>query len=323
MTPENGDSSEPTRNKVGAVGADLESELRDVITYGVAEAFPRLGQLRGLRYYMQHAPDDSVAGGTKVLRQLLRLAAMEFDPGPRTGAITALLSLDREGKGKRPLNGPDGLREAAGKFYKIGWDQFSRTKEDDLICHFAAWVRLWDLAQRPPPGAMLRLDWEVVEHVADRMYRLLEREFAPDLVVTMAGPGSFAAIYTMRLNPRDVPVLVAVTFPFRDSAGSAEHLFRSVAASIGWTGIRTSKWSVYIPDLVLAYPAGSRVVLLDDRVLTGETQALLHELLSDRSLDVRCAALFAPKNSLVKDLLVGQYVEGPFEMPWGSSRGRT
>ncbi|MDP8931857.1 MAG: hypothetical protein M3O70_25625 [Actinomycetota bacterium] len=301
------------------MGATLEEDLHKVIRHGVATAFPSLTALRSLRYYHAHAVDDSPGVGAKVIRQLLTTAAAEFDPGPRSEAIKALLAVKKE---KRKLNGPDGLRQAAGDYFGVGWDQFSRTLEKPLVADFAVFVETWDRGQREPGGQPLRFTWDDIHATADRMYRQLEQQFAPDVVVTMAGPGSFAAIYTMRLNPRDVPVVVAVTFPKREEAMTGELQFRAAATANGWTGFSTPKWSVFVPDVIFCYPKGSRVVILDDRVITGESQALLHRMLTEAGMDARCAALFAPKETQVKDLIVGRYVEGTFDMPWGPSRGR-
>jgi hypothetical protein len=139
----------------------------------------------------------------------------------------------------------------------------------------------------------------------------------------MSGPGSFAAIYTMRIDHRDTPVAVAVTFPARETRKTSEHQFRQVALRDGWEGVATAKWSVYVPNVVMHYPPGSRVTILDDRVISGETQAIVKRMLELRDLEVQCAALFGPRECEVPDILVGRYIEGEFEMPWGTSRGRT
>lgn len=127
----------------------------------------------------------------------------------------------------------------------------------------------------------------------------------------------------MRLNPRDVPVIVAVTFPFRELPDPEKLQFRQVATRHAWVGFSTPKWSVFVPPILTDYPAGSRILILDDRVISGETQALLRRILEDQGLAVRCAALFGPRECAVPDLIVARYIDGEFDMPWGSSRGRT
>lgn len=301
----------------------MEGEIWAVIRQGVIASFPGLTGLRGLRYYQMCASADTPALGVPVLKAMLKLAANDFDPGPRSKAIADLLAVDAHGRTQRRLNREGGLRDKAGAHFKIGWDQFGRTIEPQLVGDFAEFLTVWDSSQHLLPTERLQLRWDDIERAADQMWRALEREFRPDIVVTMSGPGSFAAIYTMRLSPRDVPVVMAVTFPRREHPDNEELQFRQVATGQRWIGLSTSKWSVWIPPVFALYPKGSRVLVLDDRVITGETQALLRGVLTAQGLDVRCAALFGPRDCQVENIIIARRIEGEFDMPWGPSRGRT
>lgn len=152
--------------------------------------------------------------------------------------------------------------------------------------------------------------------------RRLERQFEPDLLITMSGPGSFAACTLMRLNVRDVPVLVATTFPGMGEPNRAERAFATAAVKSGAVHLRTAKWSIYLPSLVRHLPAQHRVALVDDRVVTGESQLLTRKLLIGMGYQVACAALFANPGAPVPDLMVGREIPALFQLPWGSARGR-
>lgn len=305
------------------MGAGLEDDVRTVVQHGVVSAFPSLGHLRALRYYQIHASVDNAVLGVPVVRNLLRLAAAEFDPGQRSNAISDLLAVELDGKKQRKLTGEGSLREKAGRHFGIGWDHFYRTIESDLVRDFAEFLPIWDRSQQVGAQVRQQLEWIDIERAADQMWRSLERDFSPEIVVTMSGPGSFAAIYTMRLSPRDVPVVMAVTFPYRDDPHQEELQFRRVATQNRWIGLSTAKWSVFVPPVLSSYPHGSRVLVLDDRVISGETQALLHRMLTAQGLNVRCAALFGPRESALDGTIIARRIDGEFDMPWGPSRGRT
>jgi len=88
------------------------------------------------------------------------------------------------------------------------------------------------------------LSWETTHLLLNKLQRDIETAFAPDVVVTMSGPGSFAACYCMGLNPRDVAVIFATTFPKRNERNASHQIFRRAAMASGWIYIDTNKWEV-------------------------------------------------------------------------------
>src|SRR6185369_8709584 len=69
---------------------------------------------------------------------------------------------------------------------------------------------------KPTQSTEFSISWESTHLLLNNLQRRIESSFAPDIVITMSGPGSFAACYCMSLNPRDIAVLFATTFPKRN-----------------------------------------------------------------------------------------------------------
>jgi hypoxanthine phosphoribosyltransferase len=155
------------------------------------------------------------------------------------------------------------------------------------------------------------IGWETIDSLLNTLYRDIEKNFAPDFVITMSGPGSFAACYCMGLNLRDIAVLFATTFPRRDTPNSAQQTFRELAEQSGWFHIATDKWDVYLPNVLRLLPKGSKVLIFDDRVISGETQRKLKSKLEEFDYDVRCAAMLTGDAATARTLGTGRRVISP------------
>ncbi len=167
------------------------------------------------------------------------------------------------------------------------------------------------------------LDWPQIKLTSLEMHERIESEYAPDLVLTMSGPGGFAAFLTMSYSTRLVPTLAAVTFPAREPAVRTEVLYQEASASQTWEVLSTDKWRVYLPGALAGYPKRTRVLLFDDRVLSGTTQRIAREHLESIGLEIRTAALVTSSENAGKVDYVGLIVDDRFRMPWGTDRGRT
>lgn len=174
-------------------------------------------------------------------------------------------------------------------------------------------------------GNQFYLSWPIVLSLLERVNRESERNFGPDVVVTMSGPGSFAACKRMCMGTRDIPLLVAVTFP-RPSDGSTNPdcaAFEPLASRNNWIHIRSSRWEVFLPSILRDMDTGSKVLVLDDRVLSGETQFTARKSLQELGLNVRLGALVAPSAVADRIDFVGKVEDGEYLFPWGHSSGRT
>ena len=65
-----------------------------------------------------------------------------------------------------------------------------------------------------------------------------------------------------------------------------------------------------------------KVLLFDDRVLTGETQSKTKAILEECGYEVRCAAMLVDENRPDFVNYSGRIITGDFYMPWGTKRGR-
>ncbi|WP_131831201.1 MULTISPECIES: hypothetical protein [unclassified Frankia] len=165
------------------------------------------------------------------------------------------------------------------------------------------------------------LEWPVIQMAIVRMHANVDRSFAPELLLTMSGPGSFAACYFSTLSSRDVPLIVCTTFPRRDDRLPSHSIFERAATASNYVRIDTSKWVVYLPNLLFELPTKTRVLILDDRILSGETQNTVAEKIGGR-FDVRRAAIIAHTSALSMLDYHGMVLDDDYIMPWGSKHGR-
>lgn len=170
------------------------------------------------------------------------------------------------------------------------------------------------------------VQWEQALGTLHHLYRDIEATFRPDLIITMSGPGSWAAFYCMSLRPRNAPTIAAVTFPRRDSAQSELSDFEQAIDSQAWIRLDTDRWHILIPNIFLKLRKDAKILIFDDRVLTGNSQRELKSLLANMGFkEVKTAALFSKKSAADARLsldFVGHVFDGDFETPWGKDRGR-
>ena len=181
--------------------------------------------------------------------------------------------------------------------------------------------------QRPQRADVPTLDWSQILPILNTMYRRIEALFPPDVILTMAGPGSIAALYSMGLRPKATPVLVCVTFPIDAWKNEEAITFRTVAGKHHWIELKTDKWLIFVPNIIDSYPRDVNCLIFDDRVISGASQeALRHKLIEMGFTNVKCAAMIWNGTELASNIDIefrGQEIVGRFYMPWGSSQGRT
>jgi hypothetical protein len=167
------------------------------------------------------------------------------------------------------------------------------------------------------------LDWPNLLTKLNRLRTRIRRDFRPDLVVSMSGPGGFAPSYCCSLDTDDVPLVTAVTFPRRTDDGDAPvAAFRESARSAGWLEITSTKWHVFLPDILHHLKPNSRVLLFDDRVIGGNVQARVARFLRDRGHEVRRAALVVSSAAAGDVDYFELQLDVPFAFPWGGKYGR-
>lgn len=173
--------------------------------------------------------------------------------------------------------------------------------------------------QKPPRV----FGWAETRALLERLHFRIRREFEPEVVVTSSGPGSFAAWYSMRLDKDEVPVVSTVTFPKTSGRSEANLKFSELASSADWRLTESEKWDVFVPNVLFHLPKGSSVLLVDDRTVTGTTQDLVKSILKEPGHEVRRAALVVhPRSSADVNWFEHEF-DAPFELPWGTDRGRS
>jgi nucleoside phosphorylase len=184
-----------------------------------------------------------------------------------------------------------------------------------------------DAFKRPEAGTAPTLDWSQLQPILNSMYRRIDALFPPDLIITMSGPGSVAALYCMGLRPKPTPVLVCVTFPKESGTNTEVVAFSSAADANHWFKLKTDKWIIYVPGLISQYPRDSKILIFDDRIITGASQEkLLATLAAEGFTNVKCAAMICDVSEMKAKITIefkGLEVRGQYFMPWGSKQGRS
>jgi hypoxanthine phosphoribosyltransferase len=160
--------------------------------------------------------------------------------------------------------------------------------------------------------------WTAVQRLLGKLMRKVRRDFQPDLIVTMAGPGSIPAFLQQMTDERDTAVAAAITFP----TGTPDGAVTTAAESAAYLHVATKKWEILLPPVVGALPPGSKVLLLDDRMQSGESHRLVKKHLANRKLEVKSAVLVASDKSGKEADWYAEKRTGSFSFPWGDQEGR-
>ncbi len=317
MEPTSGD---PVTTQTGKHDV-LLNDVKKLVNPGLRHAYQKheLLVIQHLSTVTQRCHGTSAHAVTEAIRSTVRDALGEL--GAKSAeALTELLALESNPgpveKRQKAAAEAIGIKSAQG---------FKAHKQPGLLNELVD--SLLYLEERGAELAMHRqptvIEWPALQTAIVRLHARIDREFAPELMITMSGPGSFAACYFLSLNSRDLPLVVCTTFPARDTKLPAHQTFSDAAGAAGWIRLTPSKWNVYVPDVVRHLPRGYRVLILDDRVMSGESQQLLkQELKRDFGFDVRCAAVLTHSMSVSKLDWHGITIDEDYVMPWGARRGR-
>lgn len=166
-------------------------------------------------------------------------------------------------------------------------------------------------------------DWSSLQIKLSRLNRRIRKEWDPEIVVTLSGPGSFASSYCMSLDTTETPVVHAVTFP-KSTGRSARNLwFRATASVCKWKYFESTKWDIFLPELLVHLPAPTRILLFDDRVIGGNVQRKVASWLQDElGHEVRRAAIVVHPDAASSVDWYEDVQECDFHFPWGGPRGR-
>jgi adenine/guanine phosphoribosyltransferase-like PRPP-binding protein len=310
-------------NVVAASAASISRDLALLVNPGLDAAFPRLAVLPTLQCVQARLRSTNDGAHRQAIRRMVEDA---FDELRRTSpeyakAAKALLVL-----GPRTSTA-DARRRAAGDALGKSGQTFKRHHETRVLRSLADAILLVDASTPTVDSAtgsrVIDVGWQTIQSTLHTMHREIEHEFEPDVVVTMSGPGSFAAFMCLAMDPRDVPVIACTTFPNRERPSSTHQVFAAASKGGTWKVVETQKWLVYLPTTLAEFPSKSRMLIFDDRVVSGHTQREVRSILEEAGYEVRSAAMIVSSASSELVDFHGVVIDDDYALPWGTRRGRT
>jgi hypothetical protein len=142
-----------------------------------------------------------------------------------------------------------------------------------------------------------------------------ERDFKPELLLMMSGPGGIVTNLAMVKSGRFYPIYTAMlenkkipTFSF---------------APKGYTKISTKKWNIYLPDVIFE-ESSKRILIIDDCVMSGDVQSTVRNFFSDKGISetnfmfasLVCSKIAQPA-SKAPEIYGYLNPHGEFYFPWG------
>lgn len=280
----------------------------------------------GYETYASVVGDPAAQAFLRALLAVKSVVFVGFGQGvvdPNFSALTTWLTTVLRPTGVAPLMlvRDDELAASQVRYHPLGINVLSYGPEyEDLALYLA------DIATESRIGRDARptieYSWDSLSAKLRRLQRRITRSFSPDFVVAISGPGNFAPAYCLAHWSDEPPLLTAVSFP-REPSRSAKNLaFAELAAQNDWIHYESTKWDVFLPDIIRSFPAGSKVLLFDDRVIGRRTQPAVAKILEGFGYEVRRAALVVDPSCVDVVDYYEEVVEGDFTFPWGGRYGR-
>lgn len=141
-----------------------------------------------------------------------------------------------------------------------------------------------------------RYDWADIAFGVRKIGRTAFRDFQPDLMLSLSGPGSIVSNLILIDTVRYMPLYVGISERNPPPAGGCRPNYQRTVA--------TSRWITYVPDDVFRF-ASQRILICDDCVITGDTLARLVALLVENGFpreNIRTASLFVTELALAAGL---------------------
>lgn len=172
------------------------------------------------------------------------------------------------------------------------------------------------------PADGLAYDWAMLQAKIPRLVRRITKDFDPQVIVTMSGPGTMFAALCLRHFSADPPLLSAVTFPKLPTLSAAGAHFESVALAADWVHLETSRWHIYLPNALRHFPPGTRLLILDDRSIGGNSQKRAANELRALGFEVKTAAFVVAPAVQTEVDYSEEITDHDFTFPWGGKYGR-
>jgi hypoxanthine phosphoribosyltransferase len=158
------------------------------------------------------------------------------------------------------------------------------------------------------------ITWKEIERGTADIFKKADKDFQPEILLTMSGPGAIITSLAMIQSGRFLPVYTII---LEDKTG---YSFKDKPK--GYIPISTHKWNLYVPEQILN-ETSKRVMVIDDCVMTGDIKAVVCEFLEDHHF---------PKENIFFAVLVCSQIavttskaphlhwrlsHGDFYFPWG------
>lgn len=165
-------------------------------------------------------------------------------------------------------------------------------------------------------------DWEAVSSGSRELARKCIRQFGPDAILTLSGPGAVLASLAMVESGRFLPLYTVIQIE-KEKNGSSDPNHDIPMYSIR---DETGKWDLYFPDALCAIPdkKKKKITVLDDCALTGDLLSKVRARLTQLGFEdknILTAVLVCSQVAIRQNKAPNFYVHSEraseFELPWG------
>lgn len=166
--------------------------------------------------------------------------------------------------------------------------------------------------------ARRKFDWSDLLNAAKDLGRRINKEFAPDIIITPGLRGATVANILKSELTETLPVFVGISVWKEDLIKRPEFP--------GYYYLETSKWHVYIPEIVLNFK-DKKVLVVDDFSMSGDFMQILTKSLIAKGFlekNVKGMCVVATKVSIqgkkAPDFYWFESEDANFYFPWGKAR---
>ncbi|UOZ08759.1 SIR2 family protein [Amycolatopsis sp. WQ 127309] len=280
--------------------------------------------------YESYAQVIGDLGSQALLRSLLSVKSIifvGFGAGlndPNFSSLGTWLSTSLKDSGLAPValvrSKEKELTERRYRQFKYNVLSYGAEYEDLEI--YLADLRLACGESHPTGEPVINFTWDSLTPKLMRLHRRIERDYRPDFIIAMSGPGNFAPAYCLAHSSDDPPLLTAVTFPKRPKRSDSCVAFQEVAEKSEWIHQETTRWDIFLPNIIRHFPPGSKGLIFDDRAIGGRAQKQVASFLEGMKYEVRRAALVVHPDCAADVNYYEEVISGDFVFPWGGKYGR-
>ena len=162
--------------------------------------------------------------------------------------------------------------------------------------------------------------WDDIQNGIAFLNNKVWKEFNPDIILAISGPGAIVAYLVSNQYKDFVPVLLT---PYHRTKIQPEkdYFFENSFSS--------SKFTAYLTEDLRNY-IGKKILVIDDTVITGHLTTEAKKALVEfgfRKEDIKALCLFTSKTAITSDMSPDYFwmemTEDEYYLPWGKSFGKS